>query len=66
MILAKQHRYVSECGPHAPPAQDRGIARALAVAENEGWPAAATQRNATASSAQRAFERSAREVLFAR
>jgi hypothetical protein len=38
----KQHRYVSRRGPFAQP-QHPSIARALDIAENEGWPASATR-----------------------
>jgi hypothetical protein len=41
MKSRKQHRYVSHCGPFEPPHPlDIATMRALAVAENEGWPAA--------------------------
>jgi hypothetical protein len=39
----KQHRYVSRRGPSAQPLHP-SIARALDIAENEGWPAASATR----------------------
>jgi hypothetical protein len=42
MKSQKQHRYVSRRGPFAQP-PDPAVARALDIAENEGWPASATR-----------------------
>jgi len=39
----KQHRYVSRRGPFAQPPHP-SIARALDIAENEGWPATSATR----------------------
>jgi hypothetical protein len=42
MKSQKQHRYVSRRGPFAQP-PDPAVARALDIAENEGWPAGETR-----------------------
>jgi hypothetical protein len=54
----KQHRYVSRRGPFVQPPHP-STARALDIAENEGWPACAMRINMTSVSRPAFFPRSA-------